>query len=72
VVDGLPIEGMFRSHQVQLSDPATHPKHLALLEDWMRSYRPSELFDDKGRLIARLPQILRSRLRAAAAPTLLR
>ena len=39
---------------------------------WMRSYRPSELFDDKGRLIARLPQILRSRLRAAAAPTLLR
>jgi xylulose-5-phosphate/fructose-6-phosphate phosphoketolase len=50
VVDGLQIEGTFRSHQVPLSDPATHPEHLKLLEDWLRSYRPQELFDDAGRL----------------------
>ena len=40
MVDGLPVEGTFRSHQVPLSDPATHPEHLKLLEDWLRSYRP--------------------------------
>ena len=49
VVDGLQIEGTFRSHQVPLH-PDTHPEHLALLEDWMRSYRPEELFDEAGRL----------------------
>ncbi len=50
VVDGLQIEGTFRAHQVPLSDPATHPEHLKLLEDWLRSYRPEELFDEQGRL----------------------
>jgi xylulose-5-phosphate/fructose-6-phosphate phosphoketolase len=50
VIDGLQIEGTFRSHQVPLSDPATHPAHLKMLEDWLRSYRPEELFDDQGRL----------------------
>src|SRR6202521_3647691 len=40
VVDGLQVEGTFRSHQVPLSDPATHPEHLTLLADWLRSYRP--------------------------------
>ncbi|MGB3614615.1 MAG: phosphoketolase family protein, partial [Elainellaceae cyanobacterium] len=49
-VDGLQIEGTFRAHQVPLSDPATHPQHLTLLEDWLRSYRPEELFDKQGRL----------------------
>ena len=49
-VDGLQIEGTFRAHQVPLSDPATHPEHLALLETWLRSYRPEELFDADGRL----------------------
>ena len=49
-VDGLQIEGTFRAHQVPLSDPATHPEHLTLLEDWLRSYRPEELFDESGRL----------------------
>ncbi len=49
VVDGLAIEGTFRSHQVPLSDPAKHPKHLKQLERWMRSYRPEELFDESGR-----------------------
>src|SRR5450631_89490 len=49
-VDGLPNEGTFRSHQVPISDPATHPGHLALLETWLKSYRAEELFDEGGRL----------------------
>jgi xylulose-5-phosphate/fructose-6-phosphate phosphoketolase len=48
LVDGKQIEGTFRSHQVPLSDPAGNPEHLKLLEDWMRSYRPEELFDRTG------------------------
>ncbi len=48
-VDGEPVEGNFRSHQVPLH-PAEHPWHLKLLEDWLRSYRPQELFDEQGRL----------------------
>ncbi len=52
-VDGLPIEGTFRSHQVPLH-PATHPEHLHLLEEWLKSYRPEELFDEQGRLQAEL------------------
>jgi xylulose-5-phosphate/fructose-6-phosphate phosphoketolase len=51
-VDGLQIEGTFRAHQVPLSDPAAHPEHLKLLEEWLRSYRPEELFDKHGRLHA--------------------
>ncbi|HEV3163369.1 MAG TPA: phosphoketolase family protein [Isosphaeraceae bacterium] len=51
VVDGLPVEGTYRAHQVPLSDPRGHPEHLKLLESWMRSYRPEQLFDDNGRLI---------------------
>jgi xylulose-5-phosphate/fructose-6-phosphate phosphoketolase len=53
-VDGLAIEGTFRSHQVPISDPAKNPEHLRQLEDWLRSYRPEELFDAQGRLIADL------------------
>jgi xylulose-5-phosphate/fructose-6-phosphate phosphoketolase len=47
-VDGLPVEGTWRAHQVPLSEVREKPEHLALLEKWMRSYRPDELFDDKG------------------------
>ena len=50
-VDGLPVEGSFRSHQVPISDPATNPAHLQLLEAWMRSYHPEELFDNNGRFL---------------------
>ncbi len=53
-VDGLQIEGTFRAHQVPLLVDADHPDHVQLLEDWMRSYRPEELFDQNGRLIAEL------------------
>jgi len=49
-IDGVPNENTFRSHQVPLSDPATNPAHLKQLEEWLRSYRPEELFDDAGRL----------------------
>ncbi len=50
VVDGLPMEGTFRAHQVPLADLAGNPEHLAQLEQWMRSYRPEELFDERGAL----------------------
>jgi xylulose-5-phosphate/fructose-6-phosphate phosphoketolase len=54
VVDGQHIEGTFRAHQVPLSAPATNPDHLALLQSWMRSYRPDELFDGVGALVPEL------------------
>ncbi len=54
VVDGVKIEGTFHAHQVPLSDPEAHPEHLVLLEDWLRSYRPEELFDGDGRLAPEL------------------
>ncbi|HEY4634625.1 MAG TPA: phosphoketolase family protein, partial [Candidatus Limnocylindrales bacterium] len=47
-VDGLPTEGSFRSHQVPLDDVRHDPAHLAMLEAWLRSYRPAELFDEAG------------------------
>ena len=56
VVDGRQIEGTFRAHQVPLH-PAAHPEHLALLEDWLRSYRPEELFDAQGRLKPELAEL---------------
>ncbi len=55
VVDGLAVEGTFRSHQIPLSiSPTSPPDHLRQLEDWLKSYRPEELFDAQGRLIAEL------------------
>jgi xylulose-5-phosphate/fructose-6-phosphate phosphoketolase len=56
-VDGLQVEGTFRAHQVPLSDPAAHPEHLKMLEDWLRSYRPEELFDESGRLQPELTEL---------------
>ncbi|REF35714.1 phosphoketolase family protein [Thermasporomyces composti] len=49
-VDGVPIEGTFRSHQVPLADLAHRPDLLRRLEEWLRSYRPDELFDETGAL----------------------
>ncbi|MEZ0164372.1 phosphoketolase [Kineococcus sp. LSe6-4] len=49
VVDGVQVEGTWRAHQVPLSGVAQDPAHLRLLEEWMRSYRPGELFDEQGR-----------------------
>ena len=60
VVDGVPVEGTFRAHQVPLAGLAQHPRHLAMLEAWMKGYKPEELFDENGRLLGHL---------AALAPT---
>ncbi len=57
VVDGLQNEGTFRSHQVPIAIDADHPDHVALLEAWVKSYRPEELFDDSGRLIPDLAEL---------------
>ncbi len=54
VVDGLKTEGSWRSHQVPFSEMADKPGHIKLLEDWMKSYKPEELFDDSGKLISEL------------------
>jgi xylulose-5-phosphate/fructose-6-phosphate phosphoketolase len=57
VVDGLRTEGSWRSHQVPLSNVAHDPAHLRQLEEWMKSYRPDELFDAGGRLVPDLAEI---------------
>src|SRR5579864_430479 len=56
-VDGKPVEGTFRAHQVPVTDFTAHPEHLRILEDWMRSYRPEELFDANGTLRPELADI---------------
>jgi xylulose-5-phosphate/fructose-6-phosphate phosphoketolase len=53
-VDGLPTENNFRSHQVPLAELASKPAHLKQLEEWMRSYKPEELFDENGTLVPEL------------------
>ncbi len=53
-LDGVPIEGTFRAHQVPLGGLAEHPERLEMLEQWMKSYRPDELFDADGRLMPEL------------------
>ena len=55
VVDGVQIEGTFRAHQVPLDQLAEKPAHIKILEDWMKSYRPEELFDDLG---APVPEVI--------------
>jgi xylulose-5-phosphate/fructose-6-phosphate phosphoketolase len=54
VVDGLPVEGTWRSHQVPLSGTRDNDEHRRLLQDWLASYRPAELFDEDGRVVARI------------------
>ena len=56
-IDGHKLEGSWRSHQMPILDPVTNPEHLKLLEDWMRSYKPEELFDESGALIPELKAI---------------
>ncbi|MBN2807117.1 MAG: phosphoketolase family protein [Prolixibacteraceae bacterium] len=57
VVDGLQIEGTFRSHQIPLLIDSEHPHHVKLLEDWMKSYQPEALFDMNGRLLPHLAEL---------------
>ncbi|MHC5933938.1 phosphoketolase family protein [Nostoc sp.] len=56
-VDGKKTEGSWRSHQVPLSNIAQQPEHLKILEDWMKSYKPEELFDSNGKLIPELAEL---------------
>jgi xylulose-5-phosphate/fructose-6-phosphate phosphoketolase len=53
-LDGHKLEGFWRSHQVPFADVRQNPAHLRVLEDWMRSYRPQEIFDESGRLVPEL------------------
>jgi xylulose-5-phosphate/fructose-6-phosphate phosphoketolase len=57
IVDGKPIEGTWRAHQVPVADLQSKPEHVKILEDWMRSYRPEELFDENGKLISELAEL---------------
>jgi xylulose-5-phosphate/fructose-6-phosphate phosphoketolase len=56
-VDGKPVEGTWRAHQVPLTEVRTNAKHLALLESWMKDYRPGELFDEDGALVEDLADL---------------
>ncbi|HQX44682.1 MAG TPA: phosphoketolase family protein, partial [Saprospiraceae bacterium] len=56
-VDGVKIEGTFHAHQVPITDPKTNPEHLKQLEDWLRSYKPEELFDENGRFKSELQEL---------------
>jgi xylulose-5-phosphate/fructose-6-phosphate phosphoketolase len=56
-VDGLKTEGFWRSHQVPLAELRTKPKHIKILEKWMKSYKPEELFDKNGRLRPELGEL---------------
>jgi xylulose-5-phosphate/fructose-6-phosphate phosphoketolase len=67
VVDGRPAEGTFRSHQVPLADVREDPRHLAQLEEWLRSYRPQELFDSQGRFFPELASLAPSGERRMSA-----
>ena len=69
IVDGKQVEGTFRAHQVPLSELAEKPDHLRALEEWMKSYHPEELFDEKGRLRPELAELApRGNCRMGANP----
>ncbi len=70
VVDGLQVEGTFRAHQVPLAELAAKPDHLRMLEEWMKSYRPQELFDRDGALVPELAEMApKGARRMGANPT---
>src|SRR6266702_2378354 len=56
-VDGKPVEGTWRAHQVPVDDLERHPERLTILENWLKSYQPETLFDDSGRLIPELAEL---------------
>ncbi len=69
VVDGTPVEGTWRSHQVPLAELFEKPEHLRILERWMKSYKPKELFDETGRLRPELAELApRGERRMSANP----
>jgi xylulose-5-phosphate/fructose-6-phosphate phosphoketolase len=67
VVDGKPVEGTWRAHQVPIAEARGNLEHLHQLEEWMRSYRPAELFDPTGRLVPELAQLAPNAYRRMSA-----
>jgi xylulose-5-phosphate/fructose-6-phosphate phosphoketolase len=67
VVDGLPVEGTWRAHQVPMGEARTNPEHRALLESWMRSYHAEELFDSTGALVPEVAELAPSGQRRMSA-----
>src|SRR5581483_474198 len=59
-VDGVQVEGTWRAHQVPLAGLANNPAHLRMLEEWLRSYRPTELFDASGTPRPQILELVRS------------
>ena len=57
-VDGIQIEGSYRSHQVPMASPKQNPSHLSKLEAWLMSYKPQELFDEEGKLLPELKALV--------------
>jgi len=57
IVDGKPVEDTWRAHQVPVTDLQLKPGHVKILEEWMRSYRPEELFDENGKLVSELAEL---------------
>jgi xylulose-5-phosphate/fructose-6-phosphate phosphoketolase len=67
IVDGKPVEDTWRAHQVPLTDFAKHPDHVKMLEDWMKSYKPEELFDKSGKFVPELAELAPSGTRRMGA-----
>ena len=66
-VDGIPIEGTFHAHQVPITDPKTNPEHLQQLEGWLKSYKPEELFNEKGQFLPELEDLAPKGIRRMGA-----
>ncbi|HLK66155.1 MAG TPA: phosphoketolase family protein [Bryobacteraceae bacterium] len=67
IVDGKQVEGTFRAHQVPVDNFRAKPEHLKILEDWMKSYRPEELFDKTGKLLPELAEMAPAKERRMGA-----
>lgn len=67
IVDGLQIEGTWRAHQVPVTDMAKKPDHIGILEAWMKSYKPADLFDESGKLLAEIAALAPAGLRRMGA-----
>ncbi|MGC2814113.1 MAG: phosphoketolase family protein, partial [Candidatus Acidiferrum sp.] len=67
IVDGKPVEDTWRAHQVPVTSFISHPDHVKILEEWLKSYRPEELFDSDGKLIPELKELAPSGARRMGA-----
>ncbi len=67
IVDGKPVEDTWRAHQVPVTSFTSHPDHVKILEEWLKSYRSEELFDENGKLIPELAELAPSGTRRMGA-----